>query len=377
MVASVLFVFARPSDETLFSASAIATLVDSGARVTVLVCTAPREGDHAGDDPRAQGAKRSSEYAAALAALGVEHHLLLGETGARWLGKEPRVYSDSASWLPGSASAEHPQALDLRALLVADPGEVAADIAAAIMATEPDVVVTYSATGSGGDPVRVRVHETTRTAAHVLEVALYIVGSARGAVDSVSAAPTLARKRAAVQAYESRLQLRGDTIIVSPHVSMPLTAPETYRRLRPAGTSFFDFGRLTRLFTGALALVVGVLTGAVLTVAHQGTVAVGSATVPWGIIVALAIAGALLVGLRLVFQTRIVVGVAAVGILGAASFLALQSSGGSVLVPDNTVGHVWLYGSVVLTALVLAWPQLPSRAHGNIEGSSAKGSVSP
>jgi N-acetyl-1-D-myo-inositol-2-amino-2-deoxy-alpha-D-glucopyranoside deacetylase len=98
---------------------------------------------------------------------------------------------------------------------------------------------------------------------------------------------------------------------------------------------------------------------------------VGSVTVPWGVIAGLAITAALLLGLRLVFDTRWVALCTAIGLLGASALFAVQSTGGSILVPANVAGYTWTFGPVLIGILVLAWPRFERRvtpaAQGNIE----------
>ena len=359
MAERVLFVHAHPDDETLYTGATIATLIDRGAEVSVLTCT---RGELGGAD----ASRREQELEQALTALGVTDHRYLGEPGARWEGRSPRRYRDSG---PGGTLP------DPASLAAADPGEIAADVAAALIALSPDVVVSYDSDGASGHPDHVRTHEATRTAAQVLRVPFYVLGDKHATV-RVDPAPVIERKRAAVAAHGSQLRLDGDTIIVSPTHSMPLSAVESYRRLRPAGSAFADYGLGARILTCVLALVLGVFVGATLTVAHQATLSIGDLRVPWGIIASIIITAALVVGLRLVFETRIVAGVAALGLLGASAFLALQSSGGSILVPDNVAGYVWTFAPVLIAGIALAWPQVTPRRPSNIGASSSKGSVS-
>lgn len=329
----VLFVHARPGDETVFTGATIATLVDRGAAVTVLTCTLP-----AGD---------STELDAALAVLGVADHRILGQPGARWEGREPRTYGGPDSFV------------------AAERGEVTADVAAAMILLQPDVVVSYGADGGGGHPDRIRAHEATRTAAEVLRVPFYAIDgdSPRGPVQ-VDPTPVLDRKRGAMQAYRSQTVIGGDAV-------------ESFTRLRPPVPAFRDHSLASRITAFVIAVLFGAFTGATLTAAHQASATVGPLTIPWGIVVALVVTTALLVGLRIVFRTRAVALCAAVGLLGASALLAVQSQGGSVLVPANPIGYIWTFGPALIAFLVLAWPQLDRPAvqghRGTIETPAAKG----
>jgi hypothetical protein len=113
---------------------------------------------------------------------------------------------------------------------------------------------------------------------------------------------------------------------------------------------------------GAGGLVAGAAFGMLGTVAHQTTLPVGQATLPVGLVLALAGAAALLVGLRMVLGDRMVVLLAAVGLLGTIFVLSLRSAGGSVLVPAGPAGTVWTLVPALIAALAVAWPKVPPRA---------------
>jgi len=155
--ARLLFVHAHPDDETLATGVAIAHHVARGDDVHVLTCTLGEEGevipDHlahlegAAGDPLA--AHRRQELAAAMALLGVTHHLLGAEQP-----EEPTPYRDSG--MAGSPAAAHPRAwagIDLQLASDAVRGEVER--------IRPDVVVTYDATGGYEHPDHVRTHAAT------------------------------------------------------------------------------------------------------------------------------------------------------------------------------------------------------------------------
>ena len=79
---------------------------------------------------------------------------------------------------------------------------------------------------------------------------------------------------------------------------------------------------------------------------------------PIGLIAGLLIVGALVTGFRLVFDSRIVAGAAAFGIVGAIAVLALPGAGGSVVVTDSALGYAWVLGPPVIAIAVLAWPRI-------------------
>lgn len=378
----VLFVHAHPDDESIFTGGTIATLVDRGAAVTVITCTRGERGGvvapdlaHLAGTP-ALAAQREDELAAALAALGVTDHRWLGEPNARWAGREPRRYEDSG--MPWGADADVPADPPPGSLTAADPGEVAADIAAVIAATGPDVVVSHDAQGGYGHPDHIRAHDAARTAADVFGVPFFAIQGLTPAPGSmrVDVTPVLDRKRAAMAAHRSQLA-PAPASSAGPHLPhgafalgdggvQPVNAEERFARVREVEPSFDDFSLGSRIGSCAVALLLGLFAGGLLTVAHQATVVVAGVTVPWGIVAALVISTALVAGLRLVFGSRIVAAFAAVGLLAAVVALSIQSSGRSLLVPGNPAGFIWVFAPVVIPLVVLAWPGKRPRRAGRI-----------
>jgi len=124
--------------------------------------------------------------------------------------------------------------------------------------------------------------------------------------------------------------------------------------VEPVGTSLG-----TRIVGYVVATALGFLFGALGTVVHQISVSVfGLFDLPVGIAIALAAAALLLVGLRLVAPNRLAALLAGVALVGTVTLLALPSPGGSVLIPDSTLGMVWLIGATLVAVVVLAWPRL-------------------
>jgi N-acetyl-1-D-myo-inositol-2-amino-2-deoxy-alpha-D-glucopyranoside deacetylase len=363
MTERVLFVHAHPDDESISTGATIATLIDRGAGVTVLTCTRGERGEvipadlaYLRDSPQALGEFREKELGAALAALGVTDHRILGEENARWTGRPPRRYLDSGMrW--GADGAEALDTVDPATLTGAELGEVAADIAAVLIELEPDVVVSYDERGGYGHPDHIRVHHATRTAAEVLGVPFYVIDQpAAKSQLIVDPTPVIARKRAALEAHRTQMRVDQDAFTLSNGDPHPIAAPETFSRLRPPGNGFSEHSLPSRIASALLAVVLGGFVGATLTVAHQATVSVAGVSVPWGIIAGVLITAALLVGLRLVFETRVVAACAAVGLLAASAFLALATTGGSILVPASIAGYIWTFTPVAISVLVLGWP---------------------
>lgn len=120
-------------------------------------------------------------------------------------------------------------------------------------------------------------------------------------------------------------------------------------------------GFASRLPGSILALVVGAIYGTVGTVAHQNVVRIGEAELPVGLVLALIGVLGLLLGFRLLFEDRLVVLCAAVGLVGMIALFSIASAGGSVLIPEGATGLVWTVVPVLVATVVVAWPRLPAR----------------
>jgi hypothetical protein len=117
---------------------------------------------------------------------------------------------------------------------------------------------------------------------------------------------------------------------------------------------------LSRILNGVLLVLAGAVIGGIGTVAHQITVDWG-VSLPLGLIGALLAYTALLVGLRLLGRNRIPALLAAIGTIGVVLLFTQQSAGGSVLIPNDLRGQVWLVAPILIAAVVVAWPDLRGR----------------
>ncbi len=375
----VLFVHAHPDDETIATGGTIATLVDRGARVTVLTCTRGEQGEvipaelrHLLESPGALAAHRVLELHEALAILGVADHRFLGEAGARLVGRQPRRYSDSGmSWGPNGAQLAAQVPVD--SLIAADFGEVTADIAAAILETRPDVVVSYDEAGGYGHPDHLRTSQAARRAAEAYRIPFYVIepaGSSTPPDLRVDVSAVLDRKRAALAAHRSQIVVDGNGFTFSNGVRHPIGTVEGFRRLRPSvepeRASFAAQALPVKLLACVIGVALGLCIGAMLTVVHQSPTSIAGLELPGGLILGMLVVAALLTGLRIVFDGRLVAGGTALGILVAIGVLSLRSDGGSVLVTTTVAGLVWSFGPALITLLVLGWPRLPSRPRDKI-----------
>lgn len=367
----VLFVHAHPDDESISTGGTIATLIERGSHVTVLTCTRGERGEvipadlrHLDGAPAALGHHRENELRRALDVLGVTDHRYLGAQGARWTGRPPRRYLDSGmQW--GDGEAVPLALLDPASLAAADFAEVATDIASVIAAVEPTVVVSYDEHGGYGHPDHVRAHHAARRAAEVMGVPFYAIDSQAepGAASvRIDVSGVMARKKAALAAHRSQIIVDGDTFALSSGGPRRIETTEAFQRVYRDSPSivqpYRDQTWLVRSITAIVAFVVGAAIGAMLTVSHQTTIDIIIASVPIGLIAGILIIASLLIGLRLVFETRVVPGAAAVGVLLAIAVLSAESAGGSILVPAVASGWVWTFGPALVALLVLAWPNL-------------------
>jgi N-acetyl-1-D-myo-inositol-2-amino-2-deoxy-alpha-D-glucopyranoside deacetylase len=370
----VLFVHAHPDDETIDTGGTIAALIERGASVTVLTCTRGERGEVIPADLQGAlastatlAALRTKELADAMTALGVTDHRYLGDTSARWSGREPRHYADSGmKW--GDAGAEASDSIDSESLGAAVFADVAADIAAVIVDVHPDVVVSYDADGGYGHPDHVRVHDAALRAAEVYAVPFYGIDPAGELAVDVSA--VLERKRAALAAYRSQLTLDGDEIVLSGGQRVPVRSIERYSRAVDKSAEPIPFAEqhpAARFVAAVLGGVIGVALGALLTVYNQFTLPVAGQPIWLGAIAGIVVAAAVLIGFRLAFATRVVPAFAALGMIAIVAVLSFPSAGGSQLVNQNGPGILWECSPAVLAIVVLAWPQARGRGPGKIE----------
>lgn len=384
----VLFVHAHPDDESITTGGTIATLVDRGAAVTVVTCTRGELGEvipadlaHLEGHGEQLAEVRMTELANALEILGVTDSRFLGDANARWAGRAPRRYTDSGmQW--GANGAEPAASISEDSFCAAEFGEVAADLATVIDSISPSAVISYDAHGGYGHPDHIRAHEIARRAAEVMGVPFFVVG-VDPELDAlrVDVAMVLDRKRDALRAHRTQVTVDGDRFSLSSGPARLIAPVEGFTRLRaavPATVAWQDQGIGVHLLAYLLALVVGAFVGGISVVNSQFSPVLFGHPVPVGIVVVLLLVACLLAGLRIVFPGRLVVGFAAIGLLVVIGVLSIASSGGSVLVPANAVGYVLTYGSLVIVAVVLAWPNLSAVPRDSLERKlQPKGTIRP
>ncbi|HEX8496866.1 MAG TPA: N-acetyl-1-D-myo-inositol-2-amino-2-deoxy-alpha-D-glucopyranoside deacetylase [Actinomycetales bacterium] len=155
----LLLVHAHPDDESLTTGATMARYAAHGVPVTLVTCTLGQRGEISAPDlahltPDELGEHRRGELAAAMRALGVADHRLLG--GGRW--------RDSGMvWLRPGIAGVAPDA-DPRSFALAGLDECAASLLEVIADVRPRAVVTYDPNGGYGHPDHVQAHRVTMRA---------------------------------------------------------------------------------------------------------------------------------------------------------------------------------------------------------------------
>jgi N-acetyl-1-D-myo-inositol-2-amino-2-deoxy-alpha-D-glucopyranoside deacetylase len=273
----MVLVHAHPDDETITCGGLMALAVGAGVGVTLVTCTLGELGEvipasmKSLEGSPGLAAQRAGELDRACAALGVTDHRLLGGRG-RW--------HDSGMVATGDG---------IRAAAPADLGEGAfsrradvdlqvAQLAEILTEVEPDVVVSYDASGGYGHPDHVRAHEIAGGAVERLDplgerIGLWATAAAHDEVAAgltaltrrawlplpvppaadlptvpdatvtvrVALGPARVRKLAALRAHETQIQVFDDgheppAFALSNDLAQPVLAGEHFVLLRgPAG----------------------------------------------------------------------------------------------------------------------------------------------
>jgi len=161
----LLLVHAHPDDETITTGATMARYAAEGAQVTLVTCTSGEEGEvlvdelaHlAADAEDRLGEHRRGELAAAMAALGVTDHRLLGGPGA---------FRDSG--MMGTAANNRPECF-----WRADLREAADLLVPVIREQRPGVLVTYDDNGGYGHPDHIQAHRVATYATALAAVPSY------------------------------------------------------------------------------------------------------------------------------------------------------------------------------------------------------------
>mgnify|MGYP000284630539 CR=1 FL=1 len=117
------------------------------------------------------------------------------------------------------------------------------------------------------------------------------------------------------------------------------------------------FGVTDRDLTVLWAMPLGVLLGLAGTLMHQVKTSSTEHT-PIGLIVALISVGAVALALRLLRSSRGALYLTSLTFGLTVFQLAQRQGGGEVLIPANDVGTIWAYGSIILCAVIILFPQI-------------------
>lgn len=314
----IVFVHARPGDESALTGGTIARLCADGSRVVVLYSTSMTEAD-------------AAATAAALAELGVRGWQRLPDSG-------------------GGIDSERNE------------------LARALREAVEELGVTAVVVGDVDSTVR----EVATVAAYEAGVPMFLTRTVRQApgqrLIAIDVGDHLDQKLRALGHFPTRWIMTGHVCTLFDGTMQAITETETFVRgdaPRPAAAPVAAEPRRRTLAHRSLAglggLLLGVLFGVLGTIAHQATVTLFGVVLPIGLSIAFVGIGALLLGLRLIVGDRFVVGLAAAGLLVTIFVLSLRGAGGSVLVPAGLPGTLWTVIPALMAALVLAWPKLPPR----------------
>ncbi|MBH0054627.1 PIG-L family deacetylase [Salinibacterium sp. SWN139] len=376
----VLVVAARPEDEAYVFGATIATLVQRGTELIVLSCSnnataAIAASPSTGSAPEtvSHGATVPSAVATSVTAGGsAETNIAVADAEANadadtgtGTGERAAVSVDEVVREILGITSHHILREDNgRQFNMLDARALASDLAAAITSLKPDVVVSYAkeSSGTARGAEALLVHEATVLATELAGVPFYTASAVpvdRGV--AVSSATALAFKRRATEIYRNEVP-------VGESVSTP---PEYLRRLRRRELVIGERSRVERSILALVSLALGALVGLVLTAVHQSTFTIGDVRVPWGIVVSVTLVTALILGLRLIYDTRVAAGFASLGVLAMSAVLAAAMPGGTILIPANVAGYVWTFAPVLVVLIVVGWPrvnrQVSSASRANIE----------
>lgn len=338
----VLFVHAHPDDETLSTGAAIATVAEGGEAV-VVTCTLGERGEV------------RPEVAGVVAEIGlaelrrVELEAALSALGAR--GGRIHGWVDSGmAWRSDGTAGPADDAPDA-ALSRADPDDVADALGVVIEDVDPTAIVTYDADGGYGHPDHRMAHRAAAIAAHRYDLPLYVRVAAAADL-AFPLEPVRARVEAALDAHRSQLRVEGDEVVHVGGQRQPLAPVEHYRLVEARPRS------RTRWFLVALALLAGIIVGAVGTFSHQ--------QLPWGLALALVAATGLIAGIRAVTGSRPTTLAAVLGVVGVIALVAIDPLGRGAfgteraLIPSNLAGWLWALVPALVSLVALAWPDAES-----------------
>ncbi|MEY3538468.1 MAG: hypothetical protein RL645_1282 [Actinomycetota bacterium] len=354
----ILLVHAHPDDESLFTGHLIAERLAAGAEVMLLTLTRGERGRVKLEEIKSiegkldsMGYFRTNELLNALQAYGPNlKHKFAGT----------RAYLDSGMRINLLGKPAKARDLDEMSLVAAGSQVIADDILNELKAFKPDAVVTYNAKGGFGHPDHVLAHRATASALRQYARSrrgrapqFWVIAEPGERADiSVGNEQTAAIKRTALEAHASQVSISGETYSLVAGKETRFDAPERFRKANPS-----PLVMLSPIMTVLWAIPLGVLLGLAGTLMHQVKTSSTEHT-PIGLIVALISVGAVALALRLLRSSRGALYLTSLTFGLTVFQLAQRQGGGEVLIPANDVGTIWAYGSIILCAVIILFPQI-------------------
>lgn len=353
----VLLVHAHPDDESLFTGHVIAERAAAGAKVMVLTLTRGERGRVKLEDLKplegnlaSMGEFRSNELRNALSQFGQIEHKFAGT----------RAYLDSGMRLNAFGKPIKPRRTDEMSLSSVSTAVIADDIYQVLLGFKPDAVITYNRKGGFGHPDHKKAHEATAMAlrrfarAYRSRAPQFWVIAEPGERFSVEigGAKTAPLKKAALEQHASQVSVGPETYFLVQGRDLRYDTPE---RLRKASTTPWLW--LKPVFIALWALPLGILLGFAGTLLHSVS-ASDEARTPIGLVVALVMTFALAMALRLLRNSRGALYLMSFSLAGTVFWLSRPSTTGDALIIDNQAGNYWIYGSLIICAVVILFPKL-------------------
>ena len=353
----VLLVHAHPDDESLFTAHVIADRAAAKADVMVLTLTRGERGRVKLEDLKplegnlaSMGEFRSNELRNALAQLGNIKHKFAGT----------RAYLDSGMRINAFGKPIKSRRTDEMSLSSVSTAVIADDIFHVLKDFQPDAVITYNRKGGFGHPDHKKAHEATAMAlrryardSKSRTPQFWVIAERGERFDvEVGGVKTAAKKKAALEQHASQVSVASETYSIAPGRDLRYDAPE---RLRKASTRPWIW--LKPVFIALWALPLGILLGFAGTLLHSVT-ASDEARTPIGLAVALVMTFSLAVALRILRNSRGALYLMSLTLAGTVFWLSRPNTGGDALIIGNEAGNIWVYGSLIICAVVILFPKL-------------------
>ena len=353
----VLLVHAHPDDESLFTGHVIAERAATRSEVMVLTLTRGERGRVKLEDLKplegnlaSMGEFRSNELKNALSQLGDVKHKFAGT----------RAYLDSGMRLNAFGKPIKPRRTDEMSLASVSTAVIADDIYQLLSQFKPDAVITYNRKGGFGHPDHKKAHEATAMALRRFARSskskppqFWVIAEPGERFDVEIGGPkTAPKKKAALEQHASQVTVAQETYSLVAGREIRYDQPE---RLRRASTTPWLW--LKPVFLALWALPLGILLGFAGTLLHSVTAA-DEARTPIGLVVALVTTFSLAVALRLLRNSRGALYLMSLTLAGTVFWLSRPTAAGDALIIDNQAGNFWVYGSLIICAVVILFPKL-------------------